>query len=51
MTDVLTLNDEGRLLIHYLKIVGTMLKDGHFDRARDDADEARRWFKQLTSAR
>jgi hypothetical protein len=41
------LDDRGHLLAFYLRTVGTMLQDGKFDRARDDADEVRLEFERL----
>ena len=41
------LDDRGHLLAFYLRTVGTTLKDGKFDRARDDADEVRLEFERL----
>jgi len=47
---VLDLNDNGNLLVSYLKFVGQMLCDGHFSAALDHAMRAKAHFEQELAA-
>ena len=43
--------DGGALLANYLKIVGTLLRDGHFKQAKQQALEFKAFMKKTPSAK